>query len=193
MKTNEGIVYELRKLFERESIRWGAAFVVAFMIVAAILNPFLSNLTGSDTPVVTVMSDSMEHHVPLDEWWQRNSALYQVKNITEEDFKTFPYTSGLNVGDMVVVVAKRPEDIQVGEVLVFQNKKNEIIMHRVIDKWTEREGGVDRYYFWTKGDNHYISIDARLFNERRIPEEQVRGVAAYRISYLGLPRALLRI
>ncbi len=193
MKTREGIVYELRKLFERESIKWGAAFVVAFIIVAAILNPFLSNLTGSDTPVVTVMSDSMEHHVPLDEWWQRNNARYLDKNITKEDFKTFPYSSGINVGDMVVVVAKRPEDIHVGAVLVFQNKKDEIIMHRVIGKWTEHEGGVDRYYFWTKGDNHYTSIDARLFNERRIPEEQIRGVAAYRISYLGLPRALLRL
>ncbi len=184
----------IREVRNKESVKWVIAFLVGFLILYVLLNPILMQLTGSEIPIVTVMSDSMEHDVSFDDWWKKNQQLYLGKSIIKEDFELFPFLDGINVGDIVLVVDKDPEYIKVGDVIVFENKAGEMIIHRVIDRWTEiGDSGDVKNFFWTKGDNHYISIRSRLFNESRISEDDVRGVATFRIKYLGLPRVILKI
>ena len=52
-------------------------------------------------------------------------------------------------GDAIIYEKLKPEEIEVGDILVFK-KDNVIITHRVTKKWISN----DIYHFNTKGDNN---------------------------------------
>lgn len=81
------------------------------------------------------------------------------------------------VGDLLIVQGVRPNDIEEGDVIVFEQLyANELIVHRVIKVETSEDGTI---LFRTKGDANPIE-DTRLVNS-----SLVHGRVVYRIPYLG--------
>jgi hypothetical protein len=111
-------------------------------------------------PIVAIMSGSMEHKfVPIkinntkvwemcgnienkkikisnyNDFWTYCKDNYKKFNITEDDFEKFPYKNGFNTGDVMIVKGTTPENIKIGDVIIFYSpdaKKS--IIHRVVEK-----------------------------------------------------------
>lgn len=192
IKKDKLLKSRIQKLWKYEITKWVAAVIIAFLIWNLAIIPSFKFFTKSPTPIVTVMTNSMEHYVEFDEWWIKHKGPYTEKGIEKENFTNFSYFNGLNVGDMILVISKEPEDIEIGDILIFESKIEEIIIHRVIYKHIEDSLYFgDRYLFQTKGDNHFISIKQFYLDERRIPIQRINGVGILRIKYIGLPKVWL--
>ncbi|MBI2658614.1 signal peptidase I, partial [Candidatus Woesearchaeota archaeon] len=101
-----------------------------------------------------------------------------------EEFDGFPLKNGFNKGDIMVLKGKKPENIEIGDVIVFWSAKRDPIIHRVIKKWHDK----DIYYFQTKGDNYKTNpmpIKSSFLDETSVSQEQVVGNAILRIPLLG--------
>lgn len=95
----------------------------------------------------------------------------------------------LREGDIIILTKKSPDEIKVGDVIVYKSVKGNLIVHRVIE--VTNLNGV--YYFKTKGDNNYL--DDRYLNEYEngvgISQFRIVGVAVkmggyvLKIPYLG--------
>jgi len=81
------------------------------------------------------------------------------------------------VGDLIIIKGAKPEDIKIGDVIVFKYNEK-LIMHRVISKKYDGEF----YWFLTRGDNPFnVPVDPWLW----IREDKIIGVVIARIPYLG--------
>lgn len=179
-------------------------FVVALVFIKFIFFPTLGLLLGTNIPVVAVVSGSMEHKVvdgtvcstqlrtdetyglSLDQWWEYCGKYYEENfNFNKEDFEDFDFSNGLNTGDVVILKGKDPQDIEVGEVLVFVPgdlrwySQNGPVIHRVVEKSTQN----GEFVFTTKGD-HNPQVAQGNF-ETNITEDQILAVASFRIPYIG--------
>ncbi|MGV8162861.1 MAG: signal peptidase I [Candidatus Nanoarchaeia archaeon] len=169
---------------------WAVSIVLAFIIIRFIFYPVLGLVMGTNLPVVAVISSSMEHN---GEDWTQNPAYcysevyciqeewYLAKGITPLEFKEFPFQRGFNKGDIMIIVGKKPEKIDVGDVVVFEAGKNYPIIHRVVSIHNNDSNIV----FETKGDNNPTQITTLDLNEKNIAPQKIRGVAKARIPYLG--------
>ena len=131
--------------------------------------------------------DVKNSNLKFDDWWLF-CGNYYLKNaqIPKAEFSKFKYSNGLNIGDVMVLYGKNPKDINVGDILIFNNPKNEMfqriggpVIHRVIKKWKDKNG---KYHFQTKGDHNPASIKNL---EEDIKEEYVIGVPILRIPIIG--------
>ena len=172
-------------IWEDNSIwSWIANIALAFILIKYIVYPGLGFLLSTSHPVVAVVSESMQHEGNFDAWWQRASKWYIDNSIEKEGFRDFPFKNGFNKGDIMVLKGKYPENIEIGDIIVFWSAKRDPIIHRVINKWQEN----NIYYFQTKGDNYKtnpVSISNMLLDETRISQEQIVGNAVLRIPLLG--------
>jgi signal peptidase I len=172
-------------IWEDNSIwSWIANIILAFVLIKYIVYPGLGFLLMTTHPVVAVVSESMEHDGNFEDWWQKSGKWYTTSGIEMEDFGNFPFTSGFNKGDIMVLKGKNPADIGVGEIIVFWSARQDPIIHRVVNKW--QEGNI--YYFQTKGDNYRtnpMSIKSAFLDETRISQDRIVGNAVLRIPYLG--------
>ena len=66
----------------------------------------------------------------MDKW-------YTLNGISKDEFAEFPFKNGFNKGDIIVLKGKKPEYIEVGDVIVFWSAKRDPIIHRVVRKWQE--------------------------------------------------------
>lgn len=182
-------------------------FLTLFVFFKYLLIPIIGLVMGTSYPLTAIVSGSMEHDLKGEfvcgnqfsyvsqTYWDICGDFYEKNlNITNEDFNLFPYVNGMYRGDVIIVYGKSFENIDVGDVILFkgqdkvtlENGEKESlfflnygpIIHRVVDK--EYENGT--YYFTTKGDNNH----AIMQKEVNIPQEDVLGVAVFRIPYLGL-------
>lgn len=176
---------------------WIANIVLAFLLIYFIVYPGLGAIFQTSHPIVAVVSGSMEHEGNFDDWWNSpascaggactQSEWYMQKNISKSQFREFPFKNGFNKGDLMVLSGKPPENIGVGEVIVFLTRqKSHPIIHRVVDMGQEK----GEYYFQTKGDHNSLSFgsDTRI-PETSIPEENIIGYEKYKKA----SRAILRI
>jgi len=132
--------------------------------------------------------DVSYNRLSFDEWWGY-CGTYYVKNfnLSSNDFKNYDYNNGLNIGDVMVLYGKDPKDIEVGEILVFIPGDKQWfashgpVIHRVVKKWEDDQG---EYHFQTKGDHNRESTSVRNF-ENDIGEEDVVGVAVFRVPFIG--------
>lgn len=164
-----------------------ANIAIAFILIKFIVYPGLGLVLGTNYPIVAVVSGSMEHQGSFDDWWDSpaiydskkttQSMFYQQYNITKEKFQGFSFDDGFNTGDIMVLTGKKTEDIEIGDVIVFTSKRPEPVIHRVI----ERKKKNDTLYFRTKGDHNPTTY----FFEKDITEENIIGVARFRIPWLG--------
>lgn len=170
-------------LWEENSIwSWIANVIIAFILIKFLVYPGLGLILGTSHPIVAVVSSSMEHSAPFDDWWESKKASYEAMGISKDDFKSYPLKSGFNKGDLIILNGKSAQEQDVGDVIVFQTRQPDPVIHRIVEKW-EDDSGV---HFRTLGDNNRMSID----DERDIPEDRVIGNAVFRIPFLGYVKIL---
>jgi signal peptidase len=93
----------------------------------------------------------------------------------------------INKGDLLFIQGKDPEDIEVGDVIVFDadglwsGAPEEPIVHRVVDIRKVD----DDWEFRTKGDANNDK------DEEWIPEKRIKGVVIGRIPYIGWVKIVL--
>jgi len=156
--------------------------VLAFVLIKFILYPGLGFVLGTNLPIVAVVSESMEHHAGFEEWWSGSfdckdgSTIIQINSyaqysITGKDFQDFPFRSGFNKGDIMVLASA--SSFRVGDVIVYDASRLKApypIIHRVISVTDEE--------IITKGDNN-------CREDAPINHHQLLGKAVLRVPYLG--------
>lgn len=164
-------------IWEDDSLlSWIVNVILAFILIKFIVYPGLGFILSTSHPVVAVVSSSMEHNDNFENWWNVHQHFYNSLDITKEDFIKYSFKNGFNKGDIMVLHGKYPEDIKVGDVIVYNVGGKDPIIHRVVKKWDD-----NGYYFQTKGDN--VAIVQKF--EKSINEKQLIGKAVFRIPYLG--------
>ncbi len=174
---------------------WLANIVVAFLVIRFIVYPVLGLLLGTSYPIVAVISESMDHGTSdglicgqhlvdfpesYDHYWDVCGQWYESNGITKEEFRKFPFKNGFRKGDVVLLWRANEENLDVGDILIFQGNKVQPIIHRVVNSW-EEDGLV---YYQTKGD-HNNGIITGAYGEEKIGMERVLGKGLIRIPYLG--------
>jgi hypothetical protein len=119
-----------------------------------------------------------EFHDSYNHYWEICGGWYEENEISKEQFSRFPFQKGFYKGD--VIVLWRANNLDVGDVLVFQGNKPQPIIHRIVKVWQE-EGET---FYQTKGDHNSDTIAGDL-GEEKISEERVLGKGLFRIPYLG--------
>ncbi len=182
--------------WEDDSIwSWLANIAIAFVLIKFVVYPLLGLFLGTSYPLVAVISESMMHRpqggmtscwpestqLPesFDNYWSTCGYWYDSRGVTKEQFDTFPFRDGFDKGDVILLWRANKENIQVGDILVFQGGKPQPIIHRVVKVWQE-EG---KYYYQTKGDHN--SNSGGGIPETKIGEERVYGKGLVRVPYLG--------
>jgi signal peptidase len=93
----------------------------------------------------------------------------------------------LRQGDIVFIVKAKPEEIKIGEVIVFRGRGGELIIHRVVDIVSMN----NTYYYVTKGDNNPGPDVWHFGNKPGIPFDRVVGKVVgindfvLKIPYIG--------
>lgn len=164
-----------------------ANIAIAFIVIKYLVYPGLGLILGTSYPIVAVVSGSMEHDGSFDDWWKSDAIyesqkinqdeFYQNYGITKSEFKEFSFKNGFNTGDIMILTGKDAENIEVGDVIVFRSTRPDPIIHRVIEKNIKD----DKIFFKTKGDHNPTTHGF----ESSIPENDVIGVARFRVPYLG--------
>jgi signal peptidase I len=170
----------LRKIWhflwqEDSLLSWVVNIVLAFILVKFIIYPGLGYALGTNYPVVAVVSGSMQHGGSFDSWWDNAHPWYDNNNITLSEFNNFDFRNGFDKGDIILLVGSKPENINVGDVVVYSSDIAPYpIIHRVVGK----EKVNNKFVFTTKGD-HNQGPDPLVL------ETQVLGRAVFRIPLLG--------
>jgi signal peptidase I len=117
-------------------------------------------------------------HIDFDEYWEICDEWY-LKNtdISKDEFRSFPFHNGFNTGDIMILKGRAPEDLKIGDIIVYQTNRPDPIIHRIVNIWAEEE----EYFFQTKGDHNPSSNG----DEHKIAEDQIIGEAIIRVPYLG--------
>ena len=168
-------------IWEDNSIwSWFVNVILAFVLIKFIVYPGLGFLLTTSHPVVAVVSESMEHNMEFDAWWEKNNDWYIENGINKEYFEKFPLKNGFNKGDITVLVGKDVEDINIGDIIVFKSNRKDPIIHRVVKKMQNGE-----IHFQTKGDNNKDSIKNSKLDETNLRGNIIIGKAVFRVPLLG--------
>ncbi len=164
---------------------WLVSIILVVIIIKFIFFPILSLVTGSPLPLVVVESCSMYHDSSFNDWWSKNSALYEKENITKEKFSSFSLKNGFNKGDIVFIWGY--SKYKRGDIITFNTNKEATarypIIHRIISINP----------IGTKGDNNQIQFSLNLpsdvnpqrIDESSISEDRILGKALFKIPLLG--------
>jgi signal peptidase I len=178
-------------LWNEDSVwSWMANILIAFVLIKFIVYPGIGLLLGTNLPVVAVISESMEHDGTFDEWWMSPAICveeglqkpctqgdwYTQKGITKENFRQFTMPDGFNKGDIIILKGITFEELEVGDILVYQTKLSYPVIHRVVYKGDIIE---------TKGDHNQNQLLQPQINERYISKDQMLGIAWIKIPYMG--------
>jgi hypothetical protein len=179
---------------------WIANIIVAFLLIRFIVYPVLGVVLGTSYPIVAVISESMEHGTTneiicgqqfkefpesFDQYWNTCGQWYEEKGITKEEFRTYPFDDGFRKGDVILLWRANRDNLEVGDVLIFQGSKPQPIIHRIIKIWDE-DG---EYFYQTKGD-HNNGMISGVYGEEKISESRILGKGLFRIPYLGWMKIL---
>ncbi len=190
------------RFFWHDESAWSflANVIVAFLIIRFIFYPLLGLVLGTSFPIVAVVSESMEHGLhekklcgeyftkfreSFDNYWEVCGNWYEDMGITSQKFASFPFRDGFDKGDVILLWRAHRDNVEVGDILVFQGDKPQPIIHRVVKVWQEDE----KFYYQTKGDHNSGSIQG-TFGETKIGEERVYGKGILRIPYFGWVKIL---
>lgn len=170
---------------------WIISIIFLIILIRFIFFPLLSLTTGTSLPLVIVESCSMYHKNNLlsnfNDWWGNHTFKYLEIGISKEAFSKFPFRKGFNKGDILFVTGVKPQNVKVGDVIIYNSGSNYInapIIHRVIS--IKNESG--KYFFSTEGDaNNGQVVDLSGRNvEVNISGSQIVGEPRAKIlPYLG--------
>ncbi len=147
----------------------------------------------TEYPLVVQVSESMEHGLyndllcgrkyenfteSFDNYWDVCGEWYEKMGISKEEFQSFPLLDGFNKGDIVLIKGVEPNEIKVGDIIIFQGSKPQPVVHRVVRVWQER----GEIYYQTKGDHNSDSISGL---EDSLNSSKLLGKATSRVPYLG--------
>ncbi len=178
----KGVKKTWKFIWEDDSLlSWILNIILAFVLIKFIVYPGLGFVLSTSHPIVAVVSGSMEHDQAFDGWWESNGEWYVSAGITKEQFAGFDFQDGFNKGDIMILRGIKTKDIKIGEVIVFESKRPDPIIHRVVKKWEQDND----YLFQTKGDNNIGSIKSPYLDETTIGEERIIGKAVFRVPLLG--------
>lgn len=182
--------------YDDSLLSWLANLLIAFLLIKYIIYPLIGLIFSTAFPIVAVVSPSMEHPGGFDNWWHSDAYCghhsctskclcsqqdwYLQHNISKSRFRDFPFSNGFRKGDIMVLFGVKPEDVNVGDIIVFNANKEYPIIHRVVRIRSE-----EKLYFMTKGDNNRNYIDDGRLNELAVSETQLLGRAVLRIPFLG--------
>lgn len=186
-------------IWESDSVwSWIVNIILAFILIKFIVYPGLGFALQTSHPVVAVVSGSMEHkmvekgsiyeicgkgfdekqRMTFERYWETCGPWYSDHtDITKEEFKEFMFSNGFNTGDIMVLKGVDPEDVNVGDTIVYVSPSEpHPIIHRVVG--ISDDG---KYRLVMKGDHNggadrggdYISSD------------RIIGKAVFRIPFLG--------
>lgn len=161
---------------------WLMSILFLFIVIKFIFFPLMNLATGTELPLAIVESCSMYHQGNVfsnyNSWWQKHETKYSQFSLTQEQFSEFSFKRGFSKGDILFIVGKKPEKLEVGDVIIFDAGEKNPIIHRIIN--IKVEDG--KYYFSTIGDNN----NGQLSIEKRISQDQIMGKAVVRIApFLG--------
>ncbi len=174
------------KISSRKSsdlLRWLLTAVMAVAGTYWILYPGLGGLLGTTHPLITVSSTSMEHNASFDTWWERHEEFYLKHNITKEQFRYYPFSDGLNKGDLIVVLGRDSDQLETGDVVAFTQGRDVPLVHRIVD----RNGSA----FETRGDGNEEQLLSDAVNEYNITPDELHGEAIIRVPYVGYIKLLV--
>ena len=185
-------------LEDNSPLSWAVNVALSFLVIKFLVYPGLGFLLSTGNPVVAVVSCSMEHGATdcgrdteprlcgrphedgksdFESYWERCGPWYEGNGISKAEFSDFRFTGGFSKGDLMILKGTDPENLQVGDVIVFRVGGKEPIIHRITSK--SLDGGY--YRFQTKGDNN----GDQLAYEKNIHESNVIGHAIIKIPLLG--------
>lgn len=187
----------IKHISDEDSLRgYIVSIILIIVLIKLIILPLLGFvLGGTNYPIVSVVSNSMEHKPTnnilcgykvdsninsFDEWWYICDKFYLENNISKDQFLKYPSHNGFYVGDAMVIYKKQPQDIKIGDIIVYIRYDGKPIIHRVIRIRFEN----NQYIYSTKGDFNPYSD----FYEYDIKYNQIQGVAILRLPYVGLPK-----
>jgi signal peptidase I len=160
---------------------WLISLVFVFIVIKFIFFPFLSLATGTSLPLAIVESCSMYHQGDIfgnfDEWYERHESKYSEFEINKNEFEDFSMKKGFNKGDILFIIGKKPEKIEMGDVIIFHGGERNPVIHRVVNIEINSDGKI---IFSTIGDNN----NGQLSFEKSISEDQIVGKASFRIAPL---------
>ncbi|MBI2112593.1 transglycosylase SLT domain-containing protein, partial [Candidatus Woesearchaeota archaeon] len=140
---------------------WIANIIVAFVLIRFLLYPLLGVILGTGFPIVAVVSESMEHGLhegvlcgqefiefpeSFENYWKVCGQWYTEQGITPEEFQNFKFKNGFNKGDVIILWRANRDNIQLGDILVFQGSKPQPIIHRVVKVFEENHLPTDLAY-----------------------------------------------
>ncbi|MFZ1970744.1 MAG: signal peptidase I [Candidatus Nanoarchaeia archaeon] len=157
---------------------WIFSLIFIFVFIKFLFFPFLSLVTGTSLPLAIVESCSMYHQgnvfSDFNSWFQRHELKYSELNITESQFHQFSLLNGFSKGDILFIVGVKPQNIRIGDVIIYNAGQQAPIIHRVIN--ITKENGT--YFFSTEGDNN----NGQLSFENGINQNQILGKASFTIA-----------
>ena len=161
---------------------WAFTLIFLFVFIKFIFFPLLSLTTGTSLPLAIVESCSMYHEGNLlsnyNNWWDYWNEKYSNFEITKEEFQKFPFKKGFNKGDILFIVGTKPENLKIGDVIIFNGGQTNPLIHRIVK--IKQEG--DKYIFSTMGDHNA----GQLSVEKTINENQLVGKAVFKLApYFG--------
>ena len=183
MKLKEALQKFWHLLWKDESWKgWIFSIIFLFVFIKFIFFPILSFIAGTSLPLAIVESCSMYHSGNLfsnyDLWWENHQSKYFEFNITKQEFSQFKFSNGFNKGDILFIAGVKPENIKIGDIIIFNANYQNPLIHRVID--IRKQG--NEYFFSTIGDNNNGQLEA----EKNINENQIVGKADFKlIPYAG--------
>lgn len=178
-------------LFKSDSIwSWAVSLALALLFIKFIFFPGMSLIFQNPMPLVVIESSSMHHEASVfgnllflpsavNYWYDARRAWYDDNNISREEISQWPWQTGMNKGDIILVSRIGIDNFKVGDVIIFEAGQRNPVIHRIISI-EENEANGTRI-FSTKGDNNA----AQLPVETAITEEQILGKALFRIPKLG--------
>ena len=161
-------------VWKDDSIKgWLISLIFLFVVIKLIFFPLLSLATGTHLPLVIVESCSMYHQgdpfSDFEKWWDRHDMKYFKLKISESDWRIFHLKNGFNKGDILFVTGVNPEDLKLGDIIIFNANYRNPVIHRIIS--IKEQNG--KYFFSTIGDNN----NGQLQFEKNISETQIVGKA----------------
>lgn len=159
-------MHTLKKLWRNDYFQTIITIAIIVLIVFGFWNA-LQFTSGTKYPIVAVSGASMctlpgSH---CDGW-------------------THPFERTLHDGDLVFLQGVNPEDIKVGDIIVYSKSDGDLIIHRVITIIPSDTDG--KIYFETQGDGNN-GPDRPL-----VSQDDVVGRVVFRIPWLGHIMLLMR-
>lgn len=166
-----------------------ANIILAFVLIKYLVYPALGLAFGTELPIVAVVSNSMYHNNDFNAWWDNARAWYESNGIDYSNFNTFPLKNGFDKGDIMLVTGASVNNVNTGDIVIFDSQRPNPIIHRVVGRYEEN----GKVYYQTKGDNYITNprpLQGTSIDETKVPIESLKGKAIFRLPLLGYVKIL---